>query len=419
MKFAMKSAACVVTILAAFLVTSVPRVQAQHGSEGTVTVTVLDPSGSVVQGADLELRDIATNDTRKATTQEQGVHTFPNLSLGKYTLTVKKAGFQSQQFTEVIVEAAKTTDITANLRVGAISETVEVSGGNAPLVETTTNAIGSTIDMKQIEDLPIQGRDLAQLSQLIPGYTGGQNNIGGTWNGLPSIDQGSNIDGIVGSSSRMKFGGNSEPAVSPRLESIEEMTVQTEQLDMNQGFGQASMQVNFVTRRGSNAFHGRVFEDFRNAALNANSWNNDALTAIDPANPQTKNPVKLNDFGGSIGGPLLKNKLFFFGTFAMQKQPGTVQANNWLFTCAAQQGVFTYQIRTGTVHTVNLIQWQVMPVCPIIRLVPQPLQCSAHIPGRLARIDPSGRSERAAARLAGFQSDNVLLPRCEGRFHAE
>jgi len=169
MKFALKSAACVLTVLTAFLMMSTPRMQAQHGSEGTVTVTVLDPSGSVVQGADLELRDIATNSIRRATTQEQGVHTFPNLSLGKYTLNVKKAGFQSQQFTEVIVEAAKTTDITANLRVGAISETVEVSGGSAPLVETTTNAIGSTIDMKQIEDLPIQTRDLAQLSQLIPG----------------------------------------------------------------------------------------------------------------------------------------------------------------------------------------------------------------------------------------------------------
>jgi len=353
MKFALKSAACVLTVLTAFLMMSTPRMQAQHGSEGTVTVTVLDPSGSVVQGADLELRDIATNSIRRATTQEQGVHTFPNLSLGKYTLNVKKAGFQSQQFTEVIVEAAKTTDITANLRVGAISETVEVSGGSAPLVETTTNAIGSTIDMKQIEDLPIQTRDLAQLSQLIPGYTGGQTNIGGTWNGLPSIDQGTNIDGIVGSSSRMKFGGNATPAVSPRLESIEEMTVQTEQLDMNQGFGQASMQINFVTRRGSNAFHGRVFEDFRNAALNANSWTNDALTAIDPTNPQTKNPVKLNDFGGSLGGPIIKNKLFFFGTFAMQKQPGTVQANNWLFTSAAQQGDFTYETNSG-VQTANL-----------------------------------------------------------------
>ena len=357
MEFAKRLAACGVIILVAFLLMGVPAAQAQHGSEGTVTVTVLDPSGSVVQGADLELRDVATNNIRRASTQDQGVHTFPNLSLGKYSLTVKKAGFQSQEFTDVIVEAAKTTDITANLKVGAISETVQVTGGTAPLVETTTNAIGTTIDMKQIEDLPIQSRDIGQLSQLIPGYTGGQTNIGGTWNGLPSIDQGNNIDGIVGSSSRMKFGGNSAPAVTPRLESIEEMTVQTEQLDMNQGFGQASMQINFVTRRGSNAFHGRVFEDFRNAALNANSWNNDALTAIDPSNPQKKNPVKLNDFGGSLGGAIIKNKLFFFGTFAEQKQPGTIKANNWLFTSAAQQGIFTYVDQTtGATHTVDLYQ---------------------------------------------------------------
>ena len=356
MRFANTLVATSVVAFAAFLIVGAPLVQAQHGSEGTVTVTVLDPSGSVVQGADLELVDVATNSGRKASTQEQGVHTFPNLLLGKYTLTVKKSGFQTQQFTDVVVEAAKTTDITANLKVGAISETVQVSGGSAPLVETTTNAIGSTIDMKQIEDLPIQGRDLAQLSQLIPGYTGGQNNIGGTWNGLPSIDQGSNIDGIIGSPSRMKFGGNAEPVVSPRLESIEEMTVQTEQLDMNQGFGQASMQINFVTRRGSNAFHGRVFEDFRNAALNANSWTNDALTAIDPTNPQKKNPVKLNDFGGSFGGPIIRDRLFFFGTYAEQKQPGTVAANNWLFTSAAQQGIFTYQDTNGVTQTANLFQ---------------------------------------------------------------
>ncbi len=335
---------------------TIPLAWGQHGSEGTVTITALDPSGSVVSGAKLELRDLATNDVRKAETQEQGVHTFPNLSLGKYSLTITKPGFQTQVFTDVVVEAAKTTDITANLKVGAVNETVQVSGGSAPLVETTTNAIGTTIDMKQIEDLPIQGRDLAQLSTLIPGYTGGQNNIGGTWNGLPSIDQGSNIDGIIGSPSRMKFGGNAEPVVSPRLESIEEMTVQTEQLDMNQGFGQASMQINFVTRRGGNAFHGRIFEDFRNAALNANSWTNDALTAIDPSNPQKKNPVKLNDFGGSIGGPIIKNKLFFFGTYAEQKQPGTVQANNWLFTPAAQSGIFTYQDSNGATQTVNLYQ---------------------------------------------------------------
>ena len=346
----------VALILSIALALGVPVAWAQHGSEGTVTVTVLDASGSVVQGAQLELQDTATNDIRKAETGQGGTHSFVNLSLGKYRLSVSKTGFKTQVFTDVVVQAARTTDIQAALKVGAINETVEVQGGAAPLVETTTNAIGTTVDMKQIEDLPIQGRDLAQLSQLIPGYTGGQDNMGGTWNGLPSIDQGNNIDGIIGSPSRMKFGGNAAPAVSARLESIEEMTVQTDQLDMNQGFGQASMQVNFVTRRGSNAFHGRVFEDFRNAALNANSWANDAATSLDPANPQTKNPVKLNDFGGSVGGPIIKDKLFVFGTFSEQKQPGTVQANNWLFTPAAQSGIFTYLDTNSVTQTVDLFQ---------------------------------------------------------------
>ena len=329
---------------------------AQHGSEGTVTVTVLDPSGSVVQGAQLELRDLATNDVRKGETQGQGAHTFVNLSLGKYKLTVTKTGFQTQVYDDVVVEAAQTTDISATLKVGAINETVEVNGGAAPLVETTTNAIGTTIDMKQIEDLPIQGRDLGQLSVLIPGYTGGQNNEGGTWNGLPAIDQGNNIDGIIGSPSRMKFGGNAEPVVTPRLESIEEMTVQTEQLDMNQGFGQASMQINFVTRRGGNTYHGRVFDDFRNAALNAQSWQNDAINFVNKNNGQKKNPVKLNDFGGSIGGPIIKNRLFAFGTFSESRQPGTQQAFNWLLTPAAQSGIFTYVDTNGATQTVNLYQ---------------------------------------------------------------
>src|SRR5437899_13062303 len=101
MKFATKSAAYVVIALAAFLVIGVPSVQAQHGSEGTVTVTALDPSGSVVQGADLELRDVSTNNIRRAATQDQGVHTFPTLSPGRSSLTVKKTARRSQAFTDV------------------------------------------------------------------------------------------------------------------------------------------------------------------------------------------------------------------------------------------------------------------------------------------------------------------------------
>jgi Carboxypeptidase regulatory-like domain len=319
---------CIAIVATLFLVTAAPAVWAQHGSEGTVTVTVLDPSGSIVPGAQLQLQDLATNDVRKAETQEKGTYSFVNLSLGRYKLTVSNAGFKSQIFNEVVVQAAQTTDIKVTLQVGTVNETVEVNGGAAPLVETTANAIGTTVDLKQIEDLPIYGRDLTQLANIVPGYTG-------TWDGLPSIAEGNNVDGVIGSSSRMKFGGNSEPSIMPRLENIQEMTVQTEQLNLDQGFGQANMQINFVTRRGSNSFHGRVYEDFRNAALDANSWYNDNVGL-------RKNSLIRNEFGGSLGGPIIKDKLFFFGSFAMGKQPGTINATNYVFTQAAQSGVFTY-----------------------------------------------------------------------------
>jgi len=144
------------TVLLVLLVVSIdPSTLAQHGSEGTVNVTVLDPSGRVVSGAQLELRDTTTNELRKGETEERGTHTFVDLSLGKYKLRVSKTGFQTEEFTDVVVQAAQTTDISAALKVGSINETVEVAGGSAPLVETSTNMIGTTIDMKQIEDLPI------------------------------------------------------------------------------------------------------------------------------------------------------------------------------------------------------------------------------------------------------------------------
>ena len=323
---------------------------AQHGSTGTVTVTVVDPSGSVVQGAQLELRDLATNSARKSETQDMGTYRFVNLELGTYKLTVSKTGFKTAIFDSVVVQATKTTDISATLAVGAVSEVVVVTESGAPLVETSSSAISTVVDLKQIENLPIQGRDLAQLTRLVPGYTG-------TWDGLPSIAQGNNIDGVIGSASRMKFSGNSAPAVSPRLEDIQEMTVQTNQLDLNQGYGQANMQTNFVTRRGGSTFHGRVFEDHRNAALNANSWHNDAVNFLNPDSPPIrKNPFILNDFGGSIGGPIIKDKLFFFGSFAMSKQPGSSDASVWVLTPAAQQGNFTYTDSNNNQQTVNVLQ---------------------------------------------------------------
>jgi hypothetical protein len=319
---------------------------AQSGSQGSVTVTVQDSSGAVIPGATLTLVALRTNDTRTAKTTDNGTYTFVNVGIGTYQLTIARSGYATKVYSSVLIEASQATALTATLAVGSATETVRVNSETSPVLETTSNAIGTVVDMKQIEDLPLDGRDITAFSALVAGYSGAEGS--GTYNGLPSTDQGSNIDGVIGNSSRMKFGGNIEPAVSPRLEDIEQMTVQTDQLDLNSGFGQASTQVNFVSRRGSNQFHGRVYEDFRNSGLNANSWYNDALGL-------RKNKLIMNDFGGSIGGPILHDKLFFFGTFAMRKVPGSFTATNDVFTTSAQAGNFTYIGTDGNTHTYNLL----------------------------------------------------------------
>jgi hypothetical protein len=280
----------------------------QSGSQGSVVITVTDASGGVVPGANLELLELSTNSLRKATTENNGTYRFVNLTIGTYRLTISKAAYATKVYNSVVVQSAQADTIDAVLTAGQVTEVVNITASETPVLQTSSNEIGLVVDMKQIQDLPLQGRDLTAFSSLVAGYNG-------TFNGLPSNDQGSNIDGVIGSSSRMKFGGNVQPSVSPRLENIEQMSVQTDQLSLNSGFGQSSTQLNFVSKRGSNRFHGRVYEDFRNAGLNTSNWNIKASGA-------PKNSLILNDFGGSVGGHILHDKLFFFGTFATSRQPG-------------------------------------------------------------------------------------------------
>ncbi|MGB6390995.1 MAG: TonB-dependent receptor [Candidatus Acidiferrales bacterium] len=337
---------CAVLFLAVALGFSAAPASAQGGTSGTVAITVLDPDGSVVPNAQLKIESSSTSDVRQATTLEHGTYSFVNLPIGNYKLTVSRSGFRSQVFDTVTVQAAQVTDVVVNLNIGVATETVEVKESATPLIDTTSSAIGTVVDMKQLEQLPITGRDVSQLAFIVPGYTG--SGTGGTWNGLPSIAQGNNIDGVIASTSRMKFGGNTVPEVQARLEDMQEMTVQTDQLDLDQGFGASNMQVSFITRAGTNQFHGRIYEDFRNAYLNANTWVNDAS-----ATP--KGQFELNDFGGSVGGPIIHDKLFFFGGFATARQPGTAAAQNNVFTAAAQNGNFTFTGTDNAVHTVNLL----------------------------------------------------------------
>ncbi len=328
---------------------------AQTSTTGTVNVTVVDASGAVVPDATLELQDRATNDLRKGVTQSKGTYEFQGLPFGTYRLTISKTGFESDSFETVQVQTERVTDIRATLSVGRTTQTVQVSAAT-PLVEATSSTLSDTIDTKQVVDLPVVGRNVMSLAFLVPGWSSTaasdtSSNSNGTWNNMPGgAVVSADFDGTPGISNRFRSGGFNygTTAVYPRIEDVAEMTIQTAQIDLS-GSGTSAMRISIVSRRGTNAFHGRLYEDFRNTDLNANSWVNNARGL-------PRNIIKLNDFGVSVGGPIIKNKLFFFGTWAQSLQPSTINNTATVLNAATQQGFFTYTNTSGKVQTVNVLQ---------------------------------------------------------------
>src|SRR5262249_54680189 len=191
---------------------------------------------------------------------------------------------------------------------------------------------------------------------------------------------------------------NSEPrAVRPRMEEVAEMTFQPAQLVLG-GTATSAMRISIVPRRGSNQWHGRLFEDFRNTDLNANSWFNNA-TGL------PRNILKLNEFGGNVGGPIWKNKLFVFGTWSQSIQPGANSVTSTVLSPQAQQGVFSYKDTAGAIQSVNLSQvaWAAgLPSTPNPTAADSPAKISS-VYGKGALAAPSGPNIYALNFLAPFR----------------
>lgn len=324
---------------------------AQTGTGGSVSVTVRDPSGAAVTEATLELKDKETNDTHRGATGGSGAFVFPDLPFGTYSLHVAKAGFAQKIVDPIEVQTGRTTDVPVVLTLGTTNESVTVSG-EAPLVDATASTLSDTIDTKQVVNLPVSGRNVMSFAFLVPGFANtGVASSSGTWNNMPGgAVVGADFDGTPGISNRFRSGGFAygTTSVQPRIEDVAEMTISTGQLDLS-GTGTSAIRIAIVTRHGTNQFHGRAYEDFRNTDLNANSWSNNAVGL-------PRNILKLNDFGVSVGGPIIKNKLFFFGTWAQSIQPGSSTATASVLTPSAQQGIFSYKNAAGAVQQVNLLQ---------------------------------------------------------------
>lgn len=318
---------------------------------GNLNVSVTDPTGGAVPNADLELKDPSTNVVRHGTTLPNGVYTFLNLPGATYSLTVSAKGFSNQVFESVVVRTSVETDVKATLKVGATTESVLVTAAETPLLQTESSTLSTNFDTRQVFDLPQLTRSALSLINDVPGYASG------TFNNLPGgAIVSAEFDGTQSMSNRFRDAGFAygTSVVDPRLENIAEFTVTTSQLDLG-GNGTSAMRISIVTKRGTNQYHGLLYEDFRNTVLNANSWNNNATTnakGVGIARPITK----YNNFGVNVGGPIRKNKLFFFGTFSEQKNPGTSINSATILNPLAQQGIYQYPGPTGANQQVNLFQ---------------------------------------------------------------
>jgi len=299
---------------------------------GTILGTVTDTTGAAIVGAKVTVHNVDTGVDRITETTADGGYLMPELAVGTYDVTVEMRGFQKAKITGVAISVAAERRVDAMLKPGAVSQQVIVEGESLPQVETTSDTLGGTFESSAVESLPINGRDYTKMLILVPGATGepngggdspgsyGQFSVNGSrgrannylldgtdmndgYRNLPAINQG----GVFGT-----------PGTILPEDSIQELSILS---NTEAEFGRNSGSVvNIITKSGTNAFHGSAFEDFRNAVLDARNYFNDVGTP--------KDAFRNNQFGGTIGGPIVKDRLFFYGSYEGQREGMAITSIN-------------------------------------------------------------------------------------------
>ncbi len=295
-----------------FLCAGILRSMAQVES-GSIVGTVSDASGAVVPDATVTSTNLDTNVAQRATTTSVGEFVFTQLKPGRYSVVVERQGFKKAIQEEIKLDINQVVRVTFSLSPGATTEEVRVSA-TEPLVESENSSIGQVIEQSRVNDLPLNGRNFIQLAYLSPGVNAGPEGIV-QQGGIPENERSNGAiqaNGLMATNNNFLLNGfdNNEQqigfeVVQPAVDAIQEFKVQTNNFGADIGKGGAV--VNVVLKSGSNQFHGGVYEFLRNSALDAKNYFD---TSIGP-NP----PFKQNQFGGTFGGPILKNRTFFFGDY--------------------------------------------------------------------------------------------------------
>src|SRR5262245_34347076 len=335
---AMKTRLLIFTLLFGLLALCSPFVLAQQET-ATITGEVRDASGALVPKAAITITNVETNANLKSETNDQGVYTVPSLKPGPYSITVEKAGFKKMVRSGITLQVNQVARIDLAMQVGELSTAVEIVEA-AALLETETSARGSVIDQKKIVDLPLNGRDYNQLALLSPGVLPttprlasvnfkGAINVNGnrTFNNVFLLD---GVDNISYSNS---FRGENVQLVQPSVEALQEFKIQTNAYSAE--FGRSSGAViNATIKSGTNGIHGAVYEFLRNDVLDANNFFSNALGAPKPRRQR-------NQFGAAVGGPLVKNRTFWFADYEGLREREGVPRVRVLPTAAEKSGLFS------------------------------------------------------------------------------
>jgi hypothetical protein len=328
-------------------------------TSGSVNGVVNDPSGAIVAGANVSLRNNETGIVRNATSNDNGEYTFPQVEPGQYTLTVEAAGFKKAVAPDVIVEVGKPARTTMTLEVGAVSEVVTVTAAQE-IINASSPTLTNVINARQVQDLPLLGRNPLDLAGLQPGVAvTGTNTRTSSISGLRGTATNVTQDGINAMDNFVKT--DSLFALSaPSLNSTSEISVTTGTTSSDAGRGVA--QVRVTTRGGTNEFHGEVFYSIRNDWLNANTFfNNLAGTPRERQNQHffgfsAGGPMYGPNFGE--GGPSLwdgHDKAFWFFSYEGFRENFSVTRNRTVLTPEARQGLFRYAGANGQTQTINLL----------------------------------------------------------------
>ena len=282
--------------------------------EGSISGTVTDTSGAVVPNAQVTLVNTDQNITLQTKTTSSGLYTFNPVRAGHYTVTVTAQGFAKTTQKNVTVAVGTPLAVDIQVRLGAATETVEVSTA-PPELQTEDATVGQVIGSHEVNALPLNGRNFTFLAQLGAGMQTPQADTRGnaasgafSANGLRPAQNNYLLDGIDNNSNAVDFLNGTNFVILPPVDAIQEFKVQTADFSAELGRSAGAV-LNATIKSGTNSFHGAAWEFFRNNVLDARDWfEKNTPTPI-------SSELRLNQFGASIGGPIIKNKLFFFGDY--------------------------------------------------------------------------------------------------------